>query len=201
MAASPVATPNVLVGPGYLFIAPVGTAVPDTTSTSVVAGAYTSTWAAPWLPLGATEEGTEFSYSTEVEGVEVAEFFDPIRYETVSREGSVTFNLADYTAANLRRALNGGITPPTPTSGTGATASYTVAPPAPGTEVRAMIGWESLDNSVRWVAYRTIQGGEVNSSFAKAPDLALIPCTFNLEVPSDGIPFRYFFAGSTRGGV
>ena len=31
----------------------------------------------------------------------------------------------------------------------------------PGDEVRCMIGWESLDNTVRLICHQTIQGGEV----------------------------------------
>jgi hypothetical protein len=62
-----------------------------------------------------------------------------------------------------------------------------------------MIGWESLDNTVRLVCYQTIQGGEVASAFQKAPDVAVIPCTFNLEVPVAGKPFDIWGAGANRG--
>ena len=195
MPPAPVAVPNILTDPGFLFIAPLATAVPTNT---VAGGVFTDAWAAAWLPLGATAEGSEFSYSTEVEAISVAEFFDPIKYSTTGRSGSIAFNLASYTLSNYRRALNGGIAALTATSGTGATALYTLNPPTPGAEVRAMIGWESLDNTVRLVCHQTIQGGEVTSAFRKAPDLATIPCTFNLEVPSGGQPWTMWGAGATR---
>ena len=190
-----VTTPNVLTDPGYLFIAPLASTVPANT---VLGSVFTDSWDAAWLPLGATEAGSEFAYSSEVEPITVAEFFDPIRYSTTARSGSIAFNLANFGASNYRRAMNGGVTALAATSGAGATALYKVEPPAPGDEVRCMIGWESLDNTVRLVCHQTIQGGEVTSAFRKAPDLALIPCTFNLEVPSTGIPWTMSFAGSAR---
>jgi hypothetical protein len=195
MPPAAVAVPNVLTDPGYLFIAPLGSALPTNT---VAGGVFTDAWAAAWLPLGATEDGSQFSYSTTVEPIRVAEFFDPIRYATTERGGSIAFSLASWGLTNFRRALNGGVAALAPTSGTGATGLYTVEPPNPGTEARCMIGWESLDNTVRLVCHQTIQGGEVNSAFRKAPDKAVIPCTFNLEVPAGGKPFTLWGAGATR---
>lgn len=195
MAPSPVATPNLLTDPGYLFIAPLASAVPTHT---VEGGVFTDAWPAAWLPFGATEEGTDFAYSSEIEAIEVAEFFDPIKYATTSRGGSIAFALASWTLSNFRRALNGGVAALTPTSGTGATALYNVSPPAPGQETRAMIGWESLDNTVRLVAYQTIQGGEISVGFKKAPEKATIPCTFNFETPASGKPFDIWGAGDSR---
>ena len=68
--AHSVATPVVLTDPGMLWIAPLGTADP----TNTVAGSvFTDDPAAAFVPLGATSEGSEFSYSTTVEAVKVAE--------------------------------------------------------------------------------------------------------------------------------
>ena len=190
------ATPTILTDPGYLFWAPLATALPTNT---VTASKFTDAWAAAWVPLGATENGSQLSYSSTVEAVNVAEFFDPIKYATTARSGNVAFNLADYTLANWKRAMNGGAM--TLVSGTGATALTSFSPPAPGAEVRCMIGWESLDSTLRLICYQTLQGGEVQSAFRKAPSLALIPCQFNFEVPSSGKPFELFAAGSARGGT
>jgi hypothetical protein len=195
MAPSAVAVPNVLSDPGYLFIAPLASSAPTMTVTGSV---FTDTWPVAWLPLGATEDGSEFSYSTKVDPIRVAEFFDPIQFRTTERGGSIAFNLANFGLSNYRRALNGGTAALTATSGSGTTALYQVSPPTPGSEVRCMIGWESLDNTLRLVCYQTIQGGEVKSSFKKAPSLAVIPCTFNLEVPTSGVPFTFSGAGATR---
>lgn len=195
MPPAAVATPSILSEPGYLFIAPLATAVPTNTVTGSV---FTDAWSASWIPLGATEEGSELSNSSTIEAVRVAEFFDPIKYSTTERSSSIAFALASFTLTNYRRALNGGIAALTPTSGTGATALYTINPPTPGNEVRCMIGWESLDNTVRFVGHQAIQGGEITTAMRKSPDKALIPCAFNFEVPSGGQPWTMWGAGATR---
>jgi hypothetical protein len=186
-------TPNVLTDPGYLFWGPLGTTLP---THAVVGSKFTDVWPAAWLMLGATEEGSTFAYSTNVEAIRVAEFFDPIRYATTERSGNFAFNLADYTLTNFKRAMNGGAL--TVVSGTGATQLNTYTPPDPGTETRAMIGWESVDSSLRVIAFQCLNGGEVSSAFRKAPDLALIPCQFNFEIPLAGKPFQMWSAGTTR---
>lgn len=193
-----VATPLIMTSPGYLFGAPLGTALP----TNTVAGSkFTDAWAAAWVPLGATKEGSKFGYKSELEAVNVAEFFDPIRWETTSREGSFAFDLASYTLHNVKRALNGGMGAITPTSGTGATALGTFEPVDPGQEVRVMLGWESQDSTMRILMRQVINGAEVSSDFKKAPELAVLPCQFNFEVPAVGKPFTVFTAGDQRLGV
>ncbi|MGZ4663590.1 MAG: hypothetical protein ACXV5Q_00690 [Frankiaceae bacterium] len=197
MSYSAISTPSILTSPGALFIAPLGTAMPANT---VTAGVFSADWSTvpAWLPLGATEDGTNFSYQTTVAPIDVAEFLDPIQYATTERAGSIAFNLASFTLSNYNRALNGGVAALTPTTGTGATALYTVQPPTPGSETRCMIGWESLDHTVRFVAYQAIQGGQIQTAFKKAPAIATIPCTFNMEIPSTGVPFTIYSAGGTR---
>jgi hypothetical protein len=128
----------------------------------------------------------------------VAEYFDPISYRTTERAGSIAFNLADWTLTNYRRAINGGTAALAATSGTGATTLGTLEPPEPGDEVRCMVGWESLDNTVRLICHQTIQGGEISSAFARPPSKALIPCTFQMEVPTAGKPWTLYSAGVDR---
>lgn len=189
-----VATPNVLVDPGFLWLAPLGTAAPTNT---VTAGKFSDAVAAAYIPLGATTEGSSFTYGIEVEPIEAAEFFDPIRYSTVSRSGSVAFNLMNWTLSNYRRALNGGVAALVPTGVAGSELTV-FEPPEPGAEVRAVLLWESTDATVRMLFRQVLQGGEIESAFRKAPDVAAIPCTFNLEVPAAGKPFTIYGAGLTR---
>lgn len=189
------ATPNILTDPGYLFIAPLGSTVPVNT---VAGSVFTDAWDAAWISLGATEDGSEFAYSSTVEAVRVAELFDPVTYKTTDRGGRIAFNLADFTLSNYRRALNGGVAAITATSGTGATTLGTLEPPEPGDEVRCMVGWESLDATVRLVARQCMQGGEVTSAFRRAPSKALIPCTFQMEKPSAAAPWTMWTAGEDR---
>jgi hypothetical protein len=188
-----VATPTLMTDPGHLWWGPIGSTEP----TNTVAGSvFTDAWPAAWLPVGATEEGSQFSYEINVEAVTVAEFFDPIKQVTTERSGSFAFSMASWTLTNLKRAMNGG---PLVVTGTGATTKTTFEPPAPGAEVRCMIGWESLDATARLVCRQTISAGAIESAFAKAPDKSLIACEFRFEKPTAAEPFMFAAAGVARG--
>jgi hypothetical protein len=191
--ANTTAIPTILTDPGFLFWAPLGSTAPANT---VVGSVFTDAWPVAWINLGATEDGSTFSYETSIEAVRVAELFDPVRYATTERSGKIAFNLASYTATNFKRAMNGGTLTVTGATTTTMT-KYT--PPTPGAEVRAMIGWESLDATVRIIAYQCINGNAIESSFKKAPDLATIPTEFNFEAPTSGVPFELWTAGVARG--
>jgi hypothetical protein len=191
------ATPFIMSDPGYLFWAPGDTVVPTMTA---AASKFTDAWPVAWINLGATEEGSELSFSTSVEPIRVAEIFNPINYSVVEQSSSMSFSLADYTLKNLQRAWN-GIAPVT-VSGTGATLVSALDPPLPSEIVRCAIGWESLDGTMRMIAQRTINGSEITSAFRRAPDKALIPCQFQFEIPTGGTrPFRFYAAGTARLGV
>jgi hypothetical protein len=188
------ATPLVLTDPGYVFWAPAATAIPTNT---VVGSVFTDTWAGPWVSLGASEDGSAFDYNLSVEAISVAEFLDPIKYVTTGRTATFAFNLANYTLSNLAKALNGAA--PSVVSGSGTTLLSRLRPPTPGTETRCMIGWESLDNTVRMIGYQLLSSGTVAMAFKKAPSFTVIPFSFNFEVPGSGIPFEFYSAGTARG--
>lgn len=196
MAVRTVATPNVLTDAGFLWLAALGSTEPTNT---VTAGVFSDDPAVAWLPLGATTEGSTFSYSTSVEPIRVAELFDPVKYATTERGGNIAFNLANFTLSNYQRALNGGVAALTATSGTGATSLFKVEPPNPGAEVRCMILWESTDQTVRLILRQCLQGGEISTAFQKAPSIAAIPCTFNMEIPAAAKPWTMWSAGTNRG--
>jgi hypothetical protein len=189
------ATPNLLQDPGFLFWAPLASTVPTMT---VVGSKFTDAWPVAWINLGATSDGSEFHAETSVEEVRVAELLDPVRYKTTGRSGNFAFALADWTLANLKRVMNGGTL--TVVSGTGATTLNKYTPPAAGAEVRCMIGWESLDSTVRIVAYQTLQGGDIASSFPaiNSTDFATLAATFNFETPTSGVPWEAWTAGTAR---
>jgi hypothetical protein len=187
------AVPNVLVDAGYLFWAPAGTVDPTMT---VAASKFTDVWPVAWIPLGATEEGSDFNYETKIEPIMVAEFYDPIKYATTERSGSIAFTLVDWTLSNWKRVLNGGTL--SIVSGTGATQINKYEPPAPGAEVRSMIGWESLDNTARIIVRQGVNGSQIKSSFKKAPNKAGLACEFSFEIPSAAQPFSIYSSGLAR---
>ncbi|MEV0584108.1 hypothetical protein [Nonomuraea sp. NPDC050310] len=175
----------VALGPGILYVAVLGTTEPTD---------LTTPWAsvsANWIPLGYTDEGSTFTYSVESENVEVAEELDPIAIALTSREGMIAFALAEITASNLKRALNGG----TITAGTGI---VTFEPPDLGEEVRTMLGWESEDGTERWVFRKALQQGNMEINRRKGAEKATIACEFKLEKPAGAKLFKAILAAPTR---
>jgi hypothetical protein len=195
MAPTAVAVPLVATDPGYLFWAPIGTAEPTHAVTSSV---FSDAWPGAWLPLGATDAGSTFGYQIDTDKIEAAEFFDPIRYVTTGRTGTMEFGLVSIHTNNIKRALNGGTIT---TTGTGATTMSTYTPPAPGSEVRCMIGWESLDNTERLIAYQCLSSGQVQLQRQKGSARAVLPFTLNMEIPASGNPFKHISAGVARLGA
>jgi hypothetical protein len=192
MPAVTVPVPKIATDPGYLFYAPLGTAEPAHT---VTAGKFSDAWPAAWLLLGATEEGHNFTWSTSVETIDVAEFLEPIKYVATGRTGSVAFALASITATNVKRALNGGTLTQTGVAGA---ELNTYTPPKLGEEVRCMIGWESQDSTERLLAYQCFNTGSASIARRKGAAKATIPVEFALEHPSSGVPFKYLTAGTDR---
>ena len=189
------ATPNLLRDPGYLFWAPIGSSLPTNTVTGSV---FTDSWPVAWINLGATREGSTISLSTTAEGIRVAELFYPVAYATTEKEGGVAFDLADATLANLKRVNNGGTI--TTVSGTGATTLTSYEEPAQGAEVRSMIGWESLDATVRFVARQCFNGGTIEIANQRAPEFASFNAAFQMEKPTSAQPYIFYTAGTARAG-
>lgn len=189
------ATPTILRDPGYLFWAPIGSAEPTNT---VVASKFTDAWPVAWISLGATQDGNEFSWSSPVEPVYAAEFLDPLVYVPAEASGKMSFALQDYTLNNLKKVLNGGSL--TVVSGTTTTELNKFEPPDPADLTRAMIGWESLDNTLRFIGRQMINGGEMTTSHKKGTDIGLIPFEMNFERPAAAKSW-VMYGTSTRKGA
>jgi hypothetical protein len=167
---------NIALGPGRLYIAPLGSVEPVDLTTA---------WAsvdAGWVLLGYTDAGSEFDYSLSTDPVNVAEELDPLQVTTTGRAASVKFALAELTATNLKRASNGG----TIGSLAGGAAVY-FEPPALGTEVRTMLGFEAEDHTERWIYRQCFQTGNATITRAKGASNATISTEFTLEKPTTGL--------------
>ncbi len=199
---SPVVTrPALITDPGWLYWAPLGTALPAsllTGATAPVTGSqFTDVWPTPWVWLGLTDAGSDWHYNMAMAQVDAAELYDPVAWRTTGRTSSVTFALQNYTATNVGRALNGATMTVT---GTTTTQLTKVTPVQPGGETRFMIGWESTSSDVRKVAYQCVNSGDVAEMFKKAPAKVTIPFNCNFELPSTGVnPVETWFAGTVRG--
>lgn len=165
----------VVFGPGTLYWAPIGTSEPTSASAALPSA---------WTEIGYTEDGSEFQYEITNEGVEVAEEFDPIKYGTTARRGSVSFQMAELTRQHLALALNAV------TEASAGDSGDSFEPNAVGSEERLMLVWDkdatANGEKVRWIFRKCFQGDPITTAHRKAPQKALLPVTFRLEVPSDG---------------
>lgn len=190
-----IARPNLLADPGFLWIAPLATTEPAPT---VTGGVFTDVIPAAWLPLGTTNEGSEFTYSMGVEPVRAAELPDPVAYFDGESEGNIAFALQNFTLTNIRRALNGGVAA-IATTGLAGSEIATLEPPSQGTRVRSMILWQSTDDTVRLLLRQVLNGSEVTLGARRAPDVTTIPFQFMLETPATSVkPWKMWSAGLTR---
>lgn len=160
--------------PGKLRIAPIGSTEPTTT---------TAAWAAAWVPLGYTDEGSAFNYEVTTDNVEVAEELDVLARVTTGRDASVEFALAEITKRNLTIAFNGGII-------TGDGLAWDFEPPDLGSEVRVMLGWDAspnvADNDLRIIFRQCLQGGSIGLENRKGATKSTISANFQLEKPATG---------------
>jgi hypothetical protein len=184
----------IATGPGYVYLAPLGTSLPANT---VVGSVFTDTWASAgaWFVVGVTKSGSEFDYKIGTSPIVAAEYFDPLQIVTTDRAASYIFELMQISATGLKNALNGGSLS---TSGAGTTLLSSYTPPVPGSEVRTMLGWESQSNDERLVFEQCFQVGELKIVRDKGASNATMPLEFDAELPASGFPFRYWTAGTVR---
>lgn len=183
---------QLLTDAGFILWAPLGTALPANT---VAGSVFTDAWPVAWIALGRTSGGIKIDDNATTADIESAEDYYPLASRTTKRVGQVSFSLMSHTASNLSKALNGAATTVT---GTGATTLTKVSAPNPVNEVPCLIGWESLDATVRYVAYQVRNAGNISSQMAKAPNAAMITWTANLEKPPSSEPYDWFYAGTNR---
>jgi hypothetical protein len=193
------ATPLVLTDPGFLFVADLASTLP---TMAALASTYDAdTWPVAWKPWGATEDGSQFNYEMKVEPITVAELFNAVAYSPTEVSASISFASVDFTLMNLAKSMNAPTTNVTTVSGAAATLSSKLAPPTPSQIKRRMIGWESLDHTLRLIGTQCLQGGAVQASFKRAPDKAAIAMTWNFEQPTVGDSFNFYAAGVGRLGA
>jgi hypothetical protein len=180
---------------GYLLYGNLGSSLPTNTVSGSI---FTDTWdtVGGWFLLGVTKEGHEFSYAVETDQITAAEYFDPLAVVTTGRTVQMKFELQIINMTTVRRMLNGGTLS---TSGAGATLLSSYTPPAPGGELRCMLGWESQDNTERLVMEQAFQTGTLTIARKKGADNATLPVEFTAEIPASGFPYKHFGAGVSRG--
>jgi len=179
-------------GPGKIYYAPLGTAIPTfTAAASKIVGAWTS-----WVAVGATDEGLTYSESTDTEDITVAESQYPVRTVTTGKSGSVAFAMSHIDDTNWRVATNGGTVT---TTGTGATLINTFVPPLVGAEIRVMLGFQSLDDDEVLIWPQVFNGGGFETARSTFSTKHTLPVTFNVELPDPAVlttPYKRWVTGA-----
>lgn len=186
------ADPNLLKEAGGLMWSPLGTTLPANT---VVGSVFTDSWPAGWVGLGKTAAGSKISDNATSADYETAEDYTPIDSATTKRVVQISFNLLNFTMGNLAKALNGAVTTVT---GSGTTLLTQVDSPSPQSEVPCQLGWESLDNTVRFVARKVRNQGNMDVTVGKAPNEGQVMWVGNCSKPSGAPTYSWFGAGANR---
>jgi hypothetical protein len=192
------ATPLLIREPGFLFHALLASTEP---THGAAASSYDAdAWPIAWVPWGPTQEGSVFTNTQNVEAIRVAELFEAVAYSVTEVTTTIAFAISNFTLHNIRRAMNAPSTLITTVSGTAATLSSKLEPPDPEQIVRCMVGWESLDHTLRMVGRQCLNGGELSATFGRGT-AAGIASVWNFERPAASKAFAFYGAGVARLGA
>lgn len=191
MAVATVTSGLIQTGPGRIYTAPLGTAIPTiTAASSKIAATWTS-----WVQLGSTDAGMTYTESADTADIKVAESLYPIRTVTTSKSSRVAFTMNEISDLNWKVAMNGGTIT---TSGSGATKLNTYVPPLAGAEVRIMMAFVDYLDTEAIVWPQVFNVGSVEYARGTLETKAGLPCEFNAELPATGYttPYQRFTAGA-----
>lgn len=192
MATTTITPGAIKTGPGVLYYAPLGTTIP---TFSVTASKISGTWTS-WVEVGASDAGMTYTENVDTEAIKVAESQYPVRVVTTARTGSVKTALAQLTDLNWKLATNGGTIV---TTGTTTTKMNTFVPPLVGSEVRVMLGWQSLDDDEVLVWPQVFNTGSIEVNRGDLATMATIPLEFSVELPDPAVlttPYKRWTSGS-----
>lgn len=191
MAVATVTSGLIQSGPGRIYYAPLGTAIPAITA---AASKITATWTS-WVQVGATDAGLTYTEAAETADINVAESLYPIRTVTTSKSSRVAFTLNEISDLNWALAMNGGTNV---SSGAGVTKLTTYTPPLVGAEVRVMLAFVDNLDTEALVWPQVFNVGTVEYVRGTYETKAGLSCEFNAEIPATGYvtPYKRFVAGA-----
>lgn len=191
MAVATITSSSIQSGPGRIYYAPLGTAIPTiTAAASKIAATWTS-----WVQVGSTDAGLTYTESAETADIKVAESLYPIRTVTTSKSSRISFVMSEISDINWKLAMNGGTNT---SSGTGATKLTTYVPPLVGAEVRVMLAFVDNLDTEALVWPQVFNVGSVEYVRGTYETKAGLSVEFNAEIPASGYvtPYQRFTAGA-----
>jgi hypothetical protein len=190
--AVPTITPAAIqTGPGRIYYAPLGTAIP---SFAAVSSIFSPTWT-NWLDAGPTDAGMTYTEATETADIRVAESKYPVRTVTTSKSSRVAFVANHITDLIWKLAMNGGSTVVT---GATTTKHVEYSPPLADAEVRVMLAFQSNGNDEIIVWPQVFNVGTVEYVRGTFETKAGLSMEFNAEIPATGYttPYKRFTSGA-----
>jgi hypothetical protein len=157
----------VRIGPGKLWVAPFGTALPADLASAPNAA---------FVEVGFTTEGSVVNYTQASEQVEVAERLRGIKSIITSVEMTFEVTFAQLSMANLALAMNAG-----PESIKETTTERIFIWPKSGGTSRVSMIWQSDDNLEREVLVKCFAGGDIAIPRRKGVEPAALNVTFTIE--------------------
>lgn len=191
MAVNTVTSNLIESGPGKIYYAPLGTAIPTiTAAASKVAATWTS-----WVSPGSTDAGITYTESVQTSDIQVAESLYPVRTVSTSKSSRISFVMNEISDLNWKLACNGGTIT---TTGSGVTKLNTYVPPLVGSEVRVMLAFQANSDLEIIVWPQVFNVGNVEYVRGTYETKAGLSVEFNAEIPATGYvtPYQRFTAGS-----
>lgn len=191
MAVNTVTSNLIESGPGKIYYAPLGTAIPTITA---AASKVTATWTS-WVSPGSTDAGITYTESVQTADINVSESLYPVRTVSTGKTSRISFVMSEISDLNWKLACNGGTIT---TSGTGVTKLNTYVPPLVGQEVRVMLAFVSNLDTEIIVWPQVFNIGNVEYVRGNYETKAGLSVQFNAEIPATGYttPYQRFTAGA-----
>lgn len=181
-------------GPGIILMAEEGATLPTPT---VADSKFTNSWDAAWLPVGYTDTGITFDFTTSTTDIESAEELEEIAKVETKRSVSVKFSMMQDNKFNMKVAMNGGTW--TVVSGTGATQLSKYSPPILGQGKHFMLGWISTASDEIVIVYKVTQTGSLSMARQKVGTKFVLACDFSVVKPDPAVStdrWNRYVAGS-----
>lgn len=175
---------NVILGPGRIYMAALGTAEPASASATLPS--------ANWIALGYTEDGTDMTIERTNDKIMVAEELYPVRVVNSETTVQLKTRLAEPTLANLNAALGGG------SAGSNTATSLQI----PTSLTGIMLIHDSEESPIsatnRRILFREVYPtGAIAINFKKSPDKTLLDVTWDCVLPSSQTSPILFLKPST----
>lgn len=162
---------NVIIGPGWLYMAPLATSEPADSTTALPSA---------WISLGYTEDGTDMVVSNKNDQIMVAETKYPIRVVNSESVVKLRVKLAEPTLRNLKAAFGGG------TAGSNTATSMELPTDLTGIMlVHDSHPSTSLTENRRKVFRECYPSSDVSVAFKKSPNKTTVDVEFMAVLPEN----------------